>query len=357
MPNFGLRPYTYAMENPVMRNQSWLGLGMTAGVCLTLAACETTPAPVDADMRDAASASDTNSSGDTGNSSGDTGTSEDTGTDAGPDAPLGDAGNDAAVDGGPVMQAFSIRFAAQAGATPVSCGTPITNVGLAGGQTTDLVDFRFYVHNVELLTASGAAVPLAIDNESPWQNNGVALLDFENATGRCTGTTDTRDVVRGMAPAGTYTGIRFVLGVPFAQNHADASTAAAPLNVTALFWNWQGGYKFARIDTSTVVTGETRQAFNIHLGSTSCDGTPAGGVTMCTEPNRPTVELSGFNPATSVIIADFAQLVEGLDLRLNTAMTAPGCMSGTTDPECFEVLPSFGAPIGARPAAQDFFHL
>jgi len=49
--------------------------------------------------------------------------------------------------------------------------------------------------------------------------------------------------------------------------------------------------------------------------------------------------------------------VEGLDLRLNTAMTAPGCMSGATDPECFEVLPSLGVPVGDLPAAQDFFHL
>ena len=338
------------MENLGMRIHPWTGLGISA-VCMTLAACETTPAPNDANLRDAASQSDSgfDAGSDTGMS-----TTFDSGTDAGV---LADAGSDAAADGGAAMQAFAIRFAAQAGSTPVSCGAPITGVGLAGTQTTDLVDFRFYVHNVELLTASGAAVPLAIDNESPWQNNGVALLDFENATGRCTGTTLMRDVVRGMAPAGTYTGIRFALGVPFAQNHADASAAAAPLNVTALFWNWQGGYKFARIDTSTVVTGETRQAFNIHLGSTGCDGTPAGGVTMCSAPNRPTIELSGFNPATSVIIADYAQLVEGVDLRLNTATTAPGCMSGEADPECMEVLPSFGAPFGSAAAAQDFFHL
>ena len=337
-----------------MRNQSWLGLGISAGVCLTLAACETTPTPDDAFQHDTGSQSD--SGFDAGNDAGMTALT-DAGSDAGSDAPLGDAGNDAAVDGGPVMEAFAIRFAAQAGETPVACGTPIANVGLGGTQTTDLIDFRFYVHNVELLTASGTAVPLTIDNESPWQNNGVALLDFEDATGRCTGTTDMRDVVRGMAPAGTYTGIRFVLGVPFAQNHADASTAASPLNITALFWNWQGGYKFARIDTSTVVTGETRQAFNIHLGSTGCDGTPAGGVTMCTAPNRATIELSDFDPETSVIVADYAQLVEGLDLRLNTAATAPGCMSGATDPECFEVLPSLGVPVGALPAAQDFFRL
>lgn len=342
------------MKNLSMRIQSWVGLGISAGVCVSLAACETTPAADDAFHRDASS-SEPDSGIDEG--SGDTGSFSDPDGGHEGDAAVGDAGTDAAVDGGPATQAFAIRFAAQAGETPVACGTPITNVGLGGTQSTDLIDFRFYVHSVELLTASGTAVPLVMDDEAPWQNNGVALLDFEDATGLCTGTALTRDVVRGIAPVGTYTGIRFGLGVPFAQNHADASTAASPLNITALFWNWQGGYKFARIDTSTVVSGETRQAFNIHLGSTGCDGTPAGGVTMCTGPNRPTIELSDFNPATSVIIADYAQLVEGLDLRTNTAMTAPGCMSGATDPECFEVLPSFGVPVGILPAAQDFFHL
>jgi uncharacterized repeat protein (TIGR04052 family) len=263
-------------------------------------------------------------------------------------------------DGGPHMHAFSIRFAARAGDAPATCGETLTGLGLGAAQTADLVDFRFYVHGIELLTATGAAVPLTLDTELPWQNEGVALLDFEDNTGRCTGTTATRDVVRGMAPEGTYTGIRFVLGVPFDQNHQDASVAEPPLNVTALFWNWQGGYKFARIDTSSEIPGMggARTSFNVHLGSTGCDGTPAGGVTMCMRPNRPVVELSGFDPETSIIVADYAQLVEGVDLTVNTPMTAVGCMSGPTDPECAEVLTSFGLPFGTEPAgSQDFFRV
>jgi hypothetical protein len=30
--------------------------------------------------------------------------------------------------------------------------------------------------------------------------------------------------------------------VPFARNHGDAASAPAPLNHTALFWNWNAGY-------------------------------------------------------------------------------------------------------------------
>lgn len=268
-----------------------------------------------------------------------------------------DAGTDH--DGGPHMHAFSIRFAARAGDDAVSCGTPITGLGPDGSQTAELHDFRFYVHGIELLRGDGSAVPLAIADEAPWQRAGVALLDFEDRSGRCTtGTTELRDVVNGTAPEGEYTGVRFVLGVPFEQNHQDASSATAPLNLTALFWNWQGGYKFARIDSSVPLAGDARATFNVHLGSTGCDGSPAtGGVTACASPNRPTVELTGFDPDTSVIALDYAQLVEGLDLSANTESTPPGCMSAPTDPECTEVFTSLGLPFGDAAAAMDAFRV
>lgn len=275
------------------------------------------------------------------------------------DAALDEDGSTAS-DGGPTTRAYTLRFAARAGDAPVSCAAPITGIGLGGAQSADLVDFRFYVHGIELLTAGGEAVPFEIDDELPWQNRGVALLDFENGTGRCTGTTETRDLVRGRAREGAYVGVRFVLGVPFEQNHQDASAAAPPLNLTALFWNWQGGYKFARIDVSSELPGMSgaRAAFNVHLGSTGCDGSPAGGVTMCMRPNRPVIELAGFDPDRSVVVVDYAAMVEGVDLTFNTPMTAAGCMSGPMDPECAEVFASFGLPFGTDPGgSQDVFRV
>lgn len=256
---------------------------------------------------------------------------------------------------------YTIRFAARAGSNDLACGTPITGIGMGAAQTAELVDFRFYVHGIELLEEDGTAVPLAIADESPWQNSGVALLDFEDGTGNCiNGNADMNADVHGMAPTGTYTGVRFRLGVPFEQNHQAVETAGAPLNVTGLFWNWQGGYKFARLDVNTAEPGGGggRIPFNVHLGSTGCDGSPAGGVTMCMNENRPTFELMNFDPETSVIVADYAELVEGVDLGINTAETAPGCMSGPTDPECGEVFPSFGLNYnGAGADLQDFFAL
>jgi uncharacterized repeat protein (TIGR04052 family) len=272
--------------------------------------------------------------------------------DGGPPHDLGtsDAGP---VDGGP--STFAIRFAAAVGGLPFACGAEYSIPGPGGARSVTLNDFRFYVHGVELHGAGGDWVTASVVDELPWQNGGVALLDFENRATPCTGTTETRDHVRVEAPAGSYDRVRFVLGVPFEQNHQAASSAPAPLNLTDLFWNWQGGYKFVRIDArATVAVGDARPSFAVHLGSTGCDGSPsAGGTTMCTFPNRPTIELA-FDPTTDTIVADFAELVEGLDVYVNGG-GAPGCMSGRTDPECPEVMRSFGIDFDGEPGAQDFF--
>ncbi|MCK6550600.1 metallo-mystery pair system four-Cys motif protein [Myxococcota bacterium] len=285
------------------------------------------------------------------------GCSDDGTPDAGsPDASAGDAG---LVDGGE-PQAVTIQFAARVGSETARCGVELGGLGPDGDQLVQFSDLRFYVHDVQLLRAGGVSVPVALDEESPWQHAGVALVDFEDKTGLCAnGTADTRTIVRGtVAEAGPYTGVRFVVGVPFEQNHQDVSSAPAPLNLTSLFWNWQGGYKFLRIDTTVTSTRTPAPVFNIHVGSTGCDGSPAGGVTACENPNRATVELTGaFDPSTSVIVGDYSRLVSGLDLEMNTPASAPGCMSTPSDPECGEIFHSLGLPFGGVAGDQDFFSL
>jgi uncharacterized repeat protein (TIGR04052 family) len=253
-----------------------------------------------------------------------------------------------------------IRFRAQVGDAAFGCGQSYGGLGPAADKTVELVDFRFYVHGIELLTADGTAVPFTIADEGLFQGQGVALLDFETGGAACAeGTDKTHDEVTGSAPPGDYVGVRFVVGVPFELNHAAVDTAPAPLNFSAMFWNWQGGYKFVRVDAvgPEPEGGGARPFFPVHLGSTGCDGTPAGGVTTCANPNRPTVEFAAFNPATDVVVADFAELVEGLDPTTNAAASPPGCMSPPTDGDCVEVLSSFGLPVPGGVPAMDFFRV
>lgn len=143
--------------------------------------------------------------------------------------------------------------------------------------------------------------------------------------------------------------------MPFAQNHQDVTSAPAPLNVSGLFWDWQSGYKFAKIEgkSTGLPTG-----YLIHVGSTGCDGDSKGNVTTCTSPNMSDVALTGFDPAKNAVVADLASLTATSDLDHNTAMTAPGCMSFPDDPECTALFTKLGLPYGGTSAPkQEFFRV
>ncbi|MEM7592163.1 MAG: MbnP family protein, partial [Cyanobacteria bacterium P01_A01_bin.83] len=88
--------------------------------------------------------------------------------------------------------------------------------------------------------------------DGKWQHQNVALLDFEDGTDSCdNGTPEIRTQVVGTIPEGDYESLQFTLGVPPQLNHDDAAIAPSPLNLTSMWWNWQGGYKFLRLDLET----------------------------------------------------------------------------------------------------------
>lgn len=266
------------------------------------------------------------------------------------DAPVVDVTADAPATGTPV----EIRFEAVVGAMPFSCTGSFAGLGTTMAAWTPY-DFRFYVHDVQLVPESGSPVPVTLDQDGTWQYQSVALLDFENHTGTCSNGTDatnTRVVGRVNAPAGTrWTGVRFKLGVPLELNHRNPATAPSPLNLSTLFWAWQSGYKFLRIDGRTTVPG-----FNIHIGSTGCTGDPAAGAVTCARPNRPEVTLMGFDPTQNVVVADLARLVATTNVNASTG--APGCMADATDPECLTIMPTLGIAMGGGdPPSQTFFRV
>ncbi len=245
----------------------------------------------------------------------------------------------------PATQPVTLAFAAEVGGAAFACGQSYTGIGTTSATYVG-TDFRFYVHDVRL-TGPGGEVPVTLDvNE--WQTaEGLALLDFEDAATGCqTGTAATHTALTGTVPSGTYTGIAFKVGVPFAQNHLDATTAQAPLNIPAMFWAWSSGYKFLKADGT--VDGD---GFNLHLGSTGCGTTGATPPSApCANPNVIEVALTGYTPGTSTVVADVARVLAGVDVTVNTPQTAPGCMSFPGDPECETILPRLGLPYASNPA-------
>ena len=225
----------------------------------------------------------------------------------------------------------SIRFRAVAGDAPLLCGQKYGGIGVTGSTITPR-DFRFYIHDLQLINEQGNPVPVELDQDDKWQTGNVTLLDFENATGSCrNGSPDMHTAATGQVPPGKYRGLRFTLGVPVDKNHTDLMAMPSPLNLTALSWVWNAGRKFARLDFSS--TGNPR-GYLVHLGSTGCvDG-------RCASPNRFEIALPTFDPSRDTVLADLAALLKNVNVD-EPAKDGAGCMSSPETPACGPILANF----------------
>lgn len=267
----------------------------------------------------------------------------------------GDDGGDEASGTRSVALTFDARFGDEA----FGCDKTYDGIG-AGAVSVAPRDMRFYVHDIRLVDVQGREHPIALDQDGLWQTEDLALLDFEDNTGTCiNGTAETNRVVRGSYDSADpidVTAVRFRLGVPFALNHGDVAAAASPLNLSGLFWNWQGGYKFLRADVGIVGTDA---GFNVHIGSTGCSlDASTQRVSTCTAPNRAEIELDDFDPAEDTIVFDYAEVVAEVDIATDQG-GAVGCQSKKDDPECPLVFSHLGLDLtsGQSQPGQTAFRL
>ena len=277
-------------------------------------------------------------------------------------------------------QEVTITFEGRVGDESFSCGESYSGLGTSDATVTP-TDYRFYVSNVALIDSSGNAVPVELEQDDKWQYQNVALLDFEDKSGACAnGTPETRNIVVGQVPSGEYQGLQYTLGVPQDLNHRDAAIAPSPLNLTSMWWNWQGGYKFLRVDIENEATamtrkqidrsemkegemnhgemnhqGDSNQTFLIHLGSTGCQETAGGETYECNNPNRSDIVLEDFDPENNIVVADLASLVSQTDLTSNQPDTPAGCMSSPEDMDCQNIMQNLSLPFDDAAAAEQTF--
>lgn len=250
-------------------------------------------------------------------------------------------------------QPVAIQFAGAINGQPFACGQSYANVGTTKSTITPS-DFRFYVSEVKLVQKDGTKVPVNLLQDGVWQYQNVALIDFENGTGPCrNGTTATNTSVRGVVPKGEYTGVELTVGIPFALNHQDPTVAPSPLNSTAMFWNWQGGYKFIKFDTSSTGISPNKPAaanvvgpvtgYSVHLGSTMCAAASRTQAPQsCQNPNRVVVRFDQFDPANSVLVADIGVVLAQANVDVNAPGSAAGCMSAPDDADCPPIMNALG---------------
>lgn len=245
------------------------------------------------------------------------------------------------------------------------CGQTYPNIGDSVSDY-QITDFRFYLHDVSLVTNKGKRIPLKLDQDGTWQYKNIAMVDFEDGCMNGTPDVNTKVVGTVVKSQNRYRGVCFTLGVPTGLNHIDDATAVSPLNVSGMLWSWTTGRKFVRID-GVVDPREAKLSYFVHLGSTGCTESVAGqlGSASCLYENTSEICLDGFNPAKEAVAVDVGTLLQDADLTKNTDKTPPGCMSGSSDPECIPVMPRLGIdyvyndginPAETYPEQQSFFY-
>lgn len=289
-----------------------------------------------------------------GNRAGASGASGAGGTAGKPDAGESEDGGS---DG---LQSVTIRFRSKLGDLPLTCGKSYTLPGVEGASITP-TDFRFYVEDVRLVTASGHEESVVFGDRAPVQTRDVVLIDFTNDDGHCgTGTTAENTTITGKVAPGTYTSIVFVNGVPETVNHQDITTAEPPLDDPTTNWGWTTGYRFIltgiQVDPTEVAEADAGAPAGgisfVHVGAGGCAGSTKGGFT-CARPNRNRIALSGFDPDTSVIVADLAKVFANVDL------SKPLECHGPSSPACGPAYTALGlnAADGTARDTQEVFRV
>lgn len=129
------------------------------------------------------------------------------------------------------------------GAAPLVPGPTAYSNG--NGEQFTISTFKYYLSSVQLQRADGThyAVP-----------DGYFLVDAAQPA--------SQHVALHGIPAGTYTGLSFVVGVDSARNVAGAQTGALdPVN--GMFWDWNSGYIFVRLEGTAAASATGRYKYAI----------------------------------------------------------------------------------------------
>lgn len=171
--------------------------------------------------------------------------------------------------------------------------------------------------------------------QTDWQTPDIALLKFHPACdGQPEGNTRlqleaTKELMQ------LATNFRFTIGLPFEENHANPLTQPSPLNDSSMFWSWQTGHKFLRLDVHN--TSAPHETWSYHLGSIGCESESA---------MRPPEKSCTFTNRVEMILP-MTQLDTDLDLALSVPVMlaqvslpdSDGCMfEAPDDPVCNQLL-------------------
>lgn len=192
---------------------------------------------------------------------------------------------------------------------------------------------QFFLSHIKVKNQLGEwfALPLI---ETSHQSNNVALVGESCDENQQVQNANWQLNFDSTADLSVMTAIKFTLGVPFALNHLNPLTQKSPLNDSSMFWVWQMGHKFLRLEIAN-----ENDNWLFHLGSTGCKAASAmrAPEDECLYPNRISVELPINKKDRGIIAFDLAALLVGL-----TATDENSCQSANENPNCQLLFKNLG---------------
>ncbi|MEW6989979.1 MbnP family copper-binding protein [Colwelliaceae bacterium 6441] len=129
-----------------------------------------------------------------------------------------------------------------------------------------------------------------------------------------------------------YQNMRFSVGIPFEQNHKNPLTQKSPLNDSSMFWVWQTGHKFLRLEMSN-----SNENWLYHLGSTGCKSPSVmrSPQQACLYPNTVPIELAlpETTPSSVDVLVNLSALMNEITLNEKTR-----CQSEVDNATCQQLL-------------------
>ena len=208
---------------------------------------------------------------------------------------------------------LTIEFDNRSGTSNFALNTDYT---IASGETVNISLLKYYVSNFVLVKDDGSEYTLP-------QNGNYFLID-EAAD-------STQKIVLNDIPAGNYTTIKYILGVDSLRSTMDVSQRTGALDPAGagsdMYWSWNSGYIFFRIDATSPQSTEALNACYFHVGG-------YGGYSTPTTNNLRTISISS---------AEAAQIGEGrnpeahVDVDIMEAFKSPTTYSIAADGAAFHM--------------------
>ncbi|MCC6371148.1 MAG: hypothetical protein IT236_09100 [Bacteroidia bacterium] len=141
---------------------------------------------------------------------------------------------------------LKIEFANMVDTLPLTYGTKYIN---ANGDTFTVSKFNYYISNIVLTKT---------DNSIVSESNSYHLIRH-SASGNT--------ISFSSLPAGTYKSIKFMLGVDSTRNVSGSQTGDLdPAKATDMYWSWNTGYIFVKLEGSSPQSGDLGKALTFHIG-------------------------------------------------------------------------------------------